>query len=144
MQFNRKLHKRLFGKVWTWAGDFRKMEKNIGVDPLQISVQLQTLLDDVRYWIDENTYPPKEAALRFHHRLVYIHLFANGNGRHSRIMADALLKHCYNSPGLNWLKHDLRHASEQRGLYIPALREADGHQLKPLLTLSDLHGNPES
>ncbi len=89
--FARELHKRLFGDVWAWAGTFRKTEKNIGVDPLQIGVQLRMLLDDARFWIDNGTYEPLEAAVRFHHRLVYIHLFANGNGRHARIMADAML-----------------------------------------------------
>lgn len=136
--FCRTLHKRLFGDVWQWAGDFRQTEKNIGVDPLQIQVELQNLLDDVRTWVEFNTYSAKEAALRFHHRLVYIHLFANGNGRHARIMADALLKHVYSSPGLNWLRQDLLHANEQRRKYIEALRYADAHNYAPLLGLFEL------
>ncbi len=132
------LHKRLFGDVWRWAVDLRQTEKNIGVDPLRISVELLNLLNDAKAWIEYETYSPKEAALRFHHRLVYIHLFANGNGRHARIMADALLKHRYNSPGLSWLRQDLLHVNDTRRQYIAALRQADGHNMQPLLVLFDL------
>ncbi|PCI50028.1 MAG: cell filamentation protein Fic [Moraxellaceae bacterium] len=90
------LHKRLFGQVWKWAGTFRQLhnglaEKNIGVDPIQIAIQLRQLLDDTRYWIAHKTYRSIELAARFHHKLVSIHAFPNGNGRHSRIMADAIL-----------------------------------------------------
>ncbi|MGV6852589.1 MAG: mobile mystery protein B [bacterium] len=89
--FVRDLHKRLFGQVLKWAGLFRITEKNIGVDPIQIAIQLRQLLDDARYWIEHETYPPKELAARFHHKFVLIHPFPNGNGRHARIMADAIL-----------------------------------------------------
>ena len=73
--FVRTLHTKLFGKVWKWAGTFRQTEKNIGIDPIQIAIQLRQLLDDARFWIENGTYPPKELAARFHHKLVYIHLF---------------------------------------------------------------------
>ena len=86
-----ELHKHLFGDVWRWAGTFRRTCKNIGVDPLHISVQLRLLLDDMRYWIEHETYSSYEAAIRFHHRLVWIHPFPNGNGRHARIMADVMM-----------------------------------------------------
>lgn len=84
-KFIRRLHKEMLGEVWEWAGTFRHTEKNIGVAPEQISIELRKLLDDVRYWIEHHTYPVREIGLRFHHRLVKIHLFANGNGRHARI-----------------------------------------------------------
>jgi len=84
-RFVKKLHKRLFGEVWVWAGAFRQTEKNTGVDPRQIAVELRKLMDDARFWIENNTYNPSEVAIRFHHRLVYIHLFPNGNGRHARV-----------------------------------------------------------
>ncbi|NOQ36688.1 MAG: mobile mystery protein B [Methylococcaceae bacterium] len=138
LQFIRKLHQRMFGEVWRWAGTFRQTEKNIGVDPLQISIRLQNLLDDVKAWIEFDTYPPKEAALRFHHRLVFIHLFANGNGRHARLMADALLKHEYSCLGINWTGHDLLHQGEHRKCYIKSLRQADAHDIQPLLSLFEL------
>ena len=84
--FVRELHKKLFGEVWVWAGTFRTTEKNIGVDPRQLAVQLRMLLDDVAFWIDKQTYGYLEIAARFHHRLVYMHLFPIGNGRHARII----------------------------------------------------------
>jgi Fic-DOC domain mobile mystery protein B len=128
------LHKQLFGDVWTWAGNFRKTGKNIGVDPIQIAVQLRVLLDDVRYWIEHETYPAKELAARFHHKLVYIHPFANGNGRHSRIMADAILTKLMNEPAIDWAGgHRLETMNERRNEYIAALKAADKGELTDLL-----------
>lgn len=125
-RFVRELHQRLFGKVWAWAGTFRTTEKNIGIDPRQISVQLRTLLDDVRYWVEHKTYDPLETALRFHHRLVYIHLFPNGNGRHARIMADVLLAKVLGEDAIDWAGgHNLQSLNERRQNYIHALRQAD-------------------
>lgn len=97
-----ELHKQLFGKVWLWAGTFRKTEKNIGIGPIQIPIQLRQLLDDAYYWLEHETYPAKELAARFHHKLVYIHLFPNGNGRHARVMADALLTKVMQEPAIDW------------------------------------------
>lgn len=138
IQFCLKLHKRLLGEVWQWAGTFRQTEKNIGIDPVNISTELYKLLDDVKAWLEFNTYEPREAALRFHHRLVFIHLFANGNGRHARIMADTLLKTMYHCQGLNWAGHDLLHTGIQRKNYISALRQADRHDMQALLALFEL------
>ena len=124
--FVRKLHKKLFGAVWKWAGTFRKTEKNIGVDPFQITVQLRNLLDDAKYWIENEVYPPKELAARFHHKLVYIHPFPNGNGRHSRIMADAILTIIMGEAPIDWAGgRDLQSMTDHRANYIAALREAD-------------------
>jgi len=132
--FVRELHKRLFGEVWRWAGTFRRTEKNIGIDPVRIPVQLRLLLDDVRYWVEHGTYSPIESAVRFHHRLVYIHLFANGNGRHARIMADALLSNIFGVPGIDWAGgHDLQTMNQRRNAYIQALRKADGGDYQALL-----------
>lgn len=129
-----ELHKRLFGGIWRWAGTFRSTEKNIGVDPLQVAIQLRQLLDDVRYWVAHKTYPPKELAARFHHRLVFIHLFPNGNGRHARIMADAVLNKLLNEPAIDWAGgYSLEAISERRNQYIAALRAADGHDYSALL-----------
>ena len=125
-RFVRELHKRLFGEVWVWAGSFRTTGKNIGIDPSHIAVQLRLLLDDVRYWIENNTYEPTEIALRFHHRLVHIHLFPNGNGRHARIMADVLLTEVLGKESIDWAGgHNLQAMNERRQAYIHALRRAD-------------------
>jgi len=132
--FARALHKKLFGKVWMWAGDFRKTEKNIGVDPFQVAIQLRQLLDNARYWIEHDTYPPIEMAARFHHKLVYIQPFSNGNGRHARIMADAILTKLMDEPAIDWAGgYKLEKMNERRDQYIAALRSADGHDFTALL-----------
>lgn len=132
--FVRELHRRLFGQVWVWAGSFRRTEKNIGIGPRQIPVQLRTLLDDVRYWVEHDTYPPLESCLRFHHRLVYIHLFPNGNGRHARIMADVLMSEIYKRAPIRWGgDYDLLAMNERRTAYIRALRLADAGDYSALL-----------
>ncbi len=124
--FVRQLHEKLFGEVWQWAGTYRLTEKNIGIDPFQISVQLRQLLDNVHFWVENETYEPMEVAARFHHSLVYIHLFPNGNGRHARIMADALLEVLYGSDPIDWSGgYDLQRMNERRDQYINALRAAD-------------------
>lgn len=133
-RFARDLHKRLFGQVWTWAGMFRQTEKNIGVDPIQIAIQLRQLLDDARYWVEHETYSPVELAGRFHHKLVLIHPFPNGNGRHARIMADAILTKLMGEPAIDWAGgYKLERMNERRDQYIAALRAADKHDFTKLL-----------
>ena len=128
------LHKKLLGKVWGWAGSFRKTEKNVGIDPRQVPIQLRRLLGDARYWVESGTYPPIELAARFHHKLVYIHLFPNGNGRHSRIMADAILTKLLDEPAIDWAGGQrLEQMNERRDQYIKALRQADGQDYSALL-----------
>ncbi len=135
----RELHKRLFGKVWLWAGTFRQTGKNIGVDPLHIAVELRKLLDDMQYWFDSETYVPSEAVIRFHHRLTAIHPFSNGNGRHARIMADALLIKLYRLPTVDWAGgQDLSSMGNRRKSYIQALKAADGGDYEPLLAFAGI------
>jgi Fic-DOC domain mobile mystery protein B len=128
------LHKQLFGGVWDWAGSFRKTGKNIGVDPVQIVVELRQLMDDAKYWVEHKTYPPGEAAARLHHRLTYIHPFPNGNGRHARIMADAALDRVYKAKPIDWAGgHDLQKMNDRRDAYIAALKAADRGDIGPLM-----------
>ena len=125
-RFAREFHKKLFGEVWEWAGTYRQTEKNIGVDPLQISTRVRELMDDVRYWIDNDTFKPIETALRFHHKLVYIHPFPNGNGRHARYMANALMEIVFKAPAISWgSEGKLMDGNTIREKYIHALRKAD-------------------
>lgn len=126
------LHKRMFGKVWKWAGSFRRTERNIGIEAYRIAVELRHLLEDVRYWIEHQTYLPDEIALRFHHRLVAIHPFPNGNGRHARLAAD-LLAVKLGQPRFTWGQGNISPAGEVRRAYIDALRAADRHDVGPLL-----------
>ncbi len=138
-EFVRALHNHLFGEVWEWAGRFRNTGKNIGVDAAQIAVQLRMLLDDVTFWIDNGTYPAEEIAVRFHHRLVQIHAFPNGNGRHARIMADALLTKVMNKNPIDWTGgHDLQSMGARRIEYIAALRAADRGDYGPLFVFAGI------
>jgi len=140
--FVRELHKKLFGEVWAWAGTFRTTEKNIGIDPRQVGVQLRMLLDDARYWIENDTYSPIEIAVRFHHRLVYIHLFPNGNGRHARIMADAILINVLGIKPIDWASgHDLQAMNDHRRAYIYSLQEADRGDYRSLLRFVGVDGD---
>lgn len=132
IRFLDKLHGHMFNRVWKWAGKHRKSDKNIGVDAYKINMDMQQLIEDCRYWIEHHTYSPDEIAARFHHRLVYIHPYPNGNGRHARLAADLLLV-SLGQPRFSWGSQNLTDASETRTRYISALKTADNHDLKPLL-----------
>jgi Fic-DOC domain mobile mystery protein B len=123
--FIRKLHKQMFGDVWRWAGTFRTSNKNIGVMREEISIELRHLCEDTQYWIKHHTFEPDEIAARFHHRLVAIHPFANGNGRHARLITDLLLEKQLNSARFSWGGEILNDSGECRERYIAALRAAD-------------------
>jgi Fic-DOC domain mobile mystery protein B len=131
--FVRLLHEKMFGKVWSWAGEYRQSDKNIGVDWPQIPVCLRQLLEDVRCWIDHKTYPADEVATRFHHRLVQIHLFPNGNGRHARVITDFLLERVFEEEPFTWGSGNLMEDNKIRDKYIEALRAADNHDYAPIL-----------
>ena len=138
-QFMRQLHLRMFGDVWKWAGKFRRSETNIGIDPAHIAVQLRMLLDDAGYWAANATYPPLEAGARFHHRLVQIHAFPNGNGRHGRIAADLYLTDRFGHAPIDWAAgHNLQQSSQRRDAYISALKAADAGDYRPLLAFVGL------
>lgn len=134
-RFLKSLHKRMFGQVWRWAGGYRTTARNIGIDAYRIGVELHQLLDDVRYWIDNQSFPADEIAVRFHHRLVAIHPFPNGNGRWSRLAAD-LLAVQLSLPRFTWGRANLVEPKETRRAYIAALRAADDHDIAPLLTFA--------
>lgn len=133
--FLRQLHHQMFGETWKWAGEFRKTDKNIGVDWLQIGVELKKLLDDTHYQIEHASYPPDEIAVRFHHRLVAIHPFPNGNGRHARLMADLLVERL-GQPRFTWGSRSLIDAGATRQAYIAALQAADRRDIAPLLAFA--------
>lgn len=134
--FVKELHNIMLGDVWKWAGTFRLTNKNLGVDWTEISVNLRNLIDDCKYWINNKTYPENEIAIRFKHRLVSIHPFPNGNGRHSRIMADILISHGLNKPIFSWSNSPLLKADKNRERYISALKEADRGNIQPLLSFA--------
>ena len=135
-KFIRDLHKKMYSEVWKWAGSFRTTEKNIGIKSYLIAIELKQLLDDALFWINNKIFEPEELAIRFKHRLVSIHCFANGNGRHSRLMADLIMEKLFNRTIFTWGSANLEKPTEARGNYIKALREADKHDLESLIAFA--------
>lgn len=129
------LHKRMLKHVWKWAGTHRCTGKNIGVDAYEIPTELRRMIDDCRYWIDNDTYPADEIAARFHHRLVWIHAYPNGNGRHARLATDLLLN-ALGQPRFSWGSKNLIDAGQTRQSYVEALRAADNHDFTPLMNFA--------
>lgn len=127
------LHKRMYGSVWSWAGKFRKTNKNLGIDKWQIPLALKTLCDDSLFWVKNMTYSAEEIAIRFKHRIVSIHCFPNGNGRHSRLMADIIINKIYDLPMFSWGTGDLVHQGDTRSTYLNAVKEADNDIFQPLI-----------
>jgi Fic-DOC domain mobile mystery protein B len=131
--FIKTLHKKMLGKVWRWAGEFRKSEKNIGAKWINIPIDLRTLLDDTHFWIENKTFPADEIAIRFKHRLVSIHCFPNGNGRHSRLMADIIIESVFEETIFSWNQSNMIKANETRAEYIKSIREADKGNIDSLI-----------
>lgn len=131
------LHKRMYKNVWKWAGTYRKTEKNIGVSSYQIPMELKKLLDDTLFWIDNDTYTPDEIAIRFKHRLVAIHCFPNGNGRHSRLMADIIVEKLYGLLPFSWGVKQKNVTKEMvRKEYIYSVKEGDRNNINSLIDFS--------
>ena len=132
--FVRDLHRQMFDRTWRWAGTFRQSNKNIGVDWPQVAVKLRDLLDNTRYQIENHVFNAEEVAVRFHHQLVLIHAFPNGNGRHARLMADLLIMRL-GRPRLTWggASASLTPVGAIREKYLVALRAADQGQIDELI-----------
>lgn len=131
--FVKRLHTEMYKEVWRWAGEFRRTEKNIGVDPVRIATDLRQLLDDGLYWVEHTTYTPDELAIRVKHRLVSIHCFSNGNGRHSRLFADVLLT-ALGGERFSW--GACTEMPDVRERYFEALHKADRGDMKPLIAFA--------
>jgi Fic-DOC domain mobile mystery protein B len=135
VDFARSLHRHMFGEVWNWAGTYRQTARNIGVDAHRIPAELPMMLDDLRYWVEHRVHPPDEIAVRLHHRLVAIHPFPNGNGRHARLLADLLIERLGGEP-FTWGGGSLADIGELRTRYVDALRAADRHDMRHLLAFA--------
>ena len=129
------LHQRMFGDVWRWAGEYRTRARNVGGPHWEIRPDIRNLIDDARVWVDRRSYPPDELAIRFHHRLVAIHPFPNGNGRLSRLMADLLIVE-EGGPRFSWGGTSLAEPGDTRKRYIAALKAADAHDMAPLIAFA--------
>jgi Fic-DOC domain mobile mystery protein B len=133
--FLRELHRRMFGQVWKWAGQYRQADRNIGVHWPKISFETETLCREVDYWCKEKVYPPDDLAVRFHHKLVWIHCYPNGNGRHSRLASDILLTEL-GGARFSWGIANLDKPGDVRRRYIDALHNADDNDFGPLLAFA--------
>lgn len=132
-KFIKSLHKRMYGDVWKWAGEFRQTEKNIGIPWFQIGIELKKLLHDTTYWIENKIFSAEEISIRFKHRLVSIHCFPNGNGRHSRMMADIIIESIFDKEIFSWHQSNMVKADDNRKAYINALKKADHGNIEPLI-----------
>ncbi|WP_051416475.1 mobile mystery protein B [Asinibacterium sp. OR53] len=132
--FVKEVHRKMYSDVWKWAGEFRKTNKNIGVDKWEVSTELKYLLDDAHYWVKNDVYSPDEIAIRLKHCLVSIHCFPNGNGRHSRLMADLLIFRVYKkAEPFSWGAAELAKKDATREPYLNALKSADKGDVNPLI-----------
>ena len=143
-QFIKNLHFKMFGLVWSWAGIYRKSDKSIGIDWRKIGVGVKELLDDCLFWIENKTFSEEEIAIRLKHRLVKIYPFPNGNGRHSRLIADILMEKVFHRPIFSWGGISLNSIDDGRSVYIKALREADEGNYKSLLEFAKSNNSKNS
>lgn len=130
------LHKKMYGDTWKWAGSFRKTDKNIGVSWTSVYIELKTLLGDAHYWVGNNTFSPTEIAVRVKHRIVSIHCFPNGNGRHSRLLADIIMQKGFDLPRFTWGAKMYSDHTKLRKDYITALRAADSGEIESLVAFA--------
>ena len=135
-KFVKELHRRMYGDVWKWAGLFRKTNKNLGVDKHIIPQSLKQLLDDSRYWIQQRSFSADEIAIRVKHRIVQVHCFANGNGRHSRLIADAMMEKIFNQQPFTWGAAGTKAPPHLRTAYIKALQKADAGNYSALVAFA--------
>ncbi len=131
-KFIKDLHRQMLGDVWRWAGRFRTSERNLGIPYFEIPVALRQLLEDTKTWIEFGTHPPDAIAVRFHHRLVQIHPFPNGNGRPSRLMADLLIMRL-GGERFTWGSASIQQPGDVRRRYIDGLKTADNHEFATLI-----------
>jgi len=124
--FVRSLHKAMYGDVWRWAGKYRTTERNIGVDPSVIAVSVRNLMEDAARWVEpDSTWLDRDQVVAcVHHRLVAIHPFPNGNGRHARAHADLLMRTLGGDP-FTWGATSIQGDGLNRKAYLDALRAAD-------------------
>lgn len=126
------LHKKMFSKVWKWAGTYRKTNKNIGVNWPYIPIELRNLMLDLDYWVKNKSFEPMEIGVRFHHRLVWIHPFPNGNGRHARLITDLIITRYFGAKPFTWGSNLALETAELRKTYIDALKAADNRDFSTL------------
>ena len=134
-KYLRDLHRAMFGEVWRWAGSYRTTQTNIGDDPREIAVNVRLLVGDTQAWVEHDTFPRDELAVRFHHRLVAIHPFPNGNGRHGRIAANYLIEGL-GGDSFSWGAGLDAPTGKLRAAYLDAVQRADRDDISHLLAFA--------
>ncbi len=130
------LHKQMYGDVWRWAGQPRQSQTNIGrADWWALREHLHQITGDVAAQVAAAARDPAEIAIDFHWRVVALHVFPNGNGRHARLAAD-LLAERLGRPVFSWGQNDLIPIGDVRANYVAALKAADAGDLGPLLAFA--------
>ncbi len=134
IEWLKSVHRAMFDDTWAWAGKFRRKNFNIGADWHLIPEQMKSLVDDINFWEEaDNSLNLFEQSVRIHHRLVKIHPFINGNGRHARLVSDIFL-YTHNEKLPKWPDKELIDKSDVRKKYIFALQAADKGNYKLLET----------
>jgi Fic-DOC domain mobile mystery protein B len=134
--FVQRLHAAMFGEVWKWAGQYRQHDSNIGVPAHAIRPELRQVYDEARGWLEYKSYQPDELAVRLHYRVVTVHPFPNGNGRHARMLAHLVMVRHFGVEPLQWGGSLLRGADANRKAYLDALVAADRRDFAPLLAFA--------
>jgi Fic-DOC domain mobile mystery protein B len=137
VKFYRELHSRMYDQVWAWAGVLRSQTgatSNIGVAPAMVPAELgRVAMEFARTWEARNDERLLPFLARYHHALVCVHPFNNGNGRWSRLASDAVVERLANAPRIVWATDTLNVDSEERSAYIAALKQADSGNPQPLV-----------
>lgn len=135
--FIREIHKRMFGDVWSWAGKYRLSNKTMGVEKTLISKELKQLFNNIKFWIESESYDPDEITIRFIHRLMQIQCFPDGNARHAKLMADIVIEHVFNGDIFTW-GESLNNPKLQREKFLDALKKADKGKMEDLIKFARL------
>ena len=122
------------------------LKSGIGLPRQDIQPQLKKLQDDLAFWLSENSDMLRlEILARFHHRVVYIHPFVNGNGRWGRLVADALAIRQFELGTLNWATDSENFRGPEspgREEYVATMKAGDKGDFRPLMAYL-LALNPE-
>ena len=134
-----RLHWRMYNQVWMWAGQYRTTDRNLGVPYWRIRMEMRDVQADAQAWLADTSakrFSKDECAIRFGYRLVVIHPFPNGNGRWSRLVADALVV-ALGGRRFTWGGGTLTETGRLRRSYITALQIADTTgDFAPLITFA--------
>ncbi len=138
VQFYRELHTKMYDQVWSWAGALRSQTGQTthpGSRPEAVDLDLGRVAMEFHCeWeaLNDNSHLLPFIS-RYHHALVLVHPFNNGNGRWSRLAADAVIQRLAGRPPLTWATDTLVVDSDERKEYIAALQAADTGDFQPLL-----------